>query len=76
MGHIRENTDVKIISIKYEITQELKQRLRNLGTEQDQDPSILKGIIYDSEIICVTKWRRMFSTNLRMIVERLSYLNN
>ena len=40
--HIRENTDVRIISIKYESPQELKQRLRNSGTEQDQDPNILK----------------------------------
>ena len=31
---------VKIRSIKYEILQDLKQRLCNLVTEQEQDPSI------------------------------------
>ena len=36
--YIRDNTDVADISIRCEISQDLKQRLRDQGTEQDKDP--------------------------------------
>ena len=39
--HTHEDADIKIIAMKYEVSQELKQKLCNLGTEQDQDLSIV-----------------------------------
>ena len=41
--HVHENIEINIIAIKYEVPQELKQKLSNLGAEQDQDPSTVNS---------------------------------